>query len=146
MIRPPSLELPTGARVCRHLVRVIFGDTDAAGIVYYANYLRYFEAARGELMRELGLPYSKLFEEGITMPVIEQWWRYRAPARYDDVLLVSVWVHELGSASILVGAQIHKGDVLFGEGAVRLGCVDTHGAPRRLPAELVRLAAGPVAP
>jgi acyl-CoA thioester hydrolase len=132
MIRVPILEASANARRHTHPFRVAFGDTDAAGIVYYATYLRYFEQARTELLREAGVSYAELFAAGVVMPVVEQWLRYRAPACYDDLVAVTVWVHEARRASVLVGCQIHRGDLLLVEGAARLGCVDVDGRPRRL--------------
>jgi acyl-CoA thioester hydrolase len=141
VIRPPSLVRPEGAWCSRLTLRVIMGDTDAMGIVYYANYLRFFEAARAEMMRQAGLPYAPLFEQGLVLPVAEQWWRYRAPARFDDEIVVTTWVHEAGRGSMLIGCQIRRGDVLLGDGAARLGCIDRSGKVRRLPEELRALAA-----
>ncbi len=78
MIRVPGIVRPADAWCARLTIRVIMGDTDAFGIVYYANYLRFFEACRAEMMRQAGLPYGPLFDEGVILPVAEQWWRYRA--------------------------------------------------------------------
>ena len=137
MIRPPRIERPVGAWGHRFDIRVRFGDTDAAGIVYYANYLRYFEAGRAEMMREAGLPYAEVIDaENVVMPVVDTWVRYLAPARYDDLITVESWVHELRAASILVGSHIWRADTLLVSGGVRLGCVTTDGKPRRLPSRM----------
>ena len=69
-------------------VRVAFADTDAMGVVWHGNYLRWFEMARTELMRPTELPYPALVGRGIHLPVIEALVRYRKPARYDDLLIV----------------------------------------------------------
>jgi acyl-CoA thioester hydrolase len=69
-------------------VRVAFADTDAMGVAWHGNYLRWFEQARTELLRLTGLPYRALVESGIHLPVIEAVVRYRRPARYDDLLVV----------------------------------------------------------
>src|SRR5262249_5138353 len=71
-------------------IRVIYGDTDQAGIVYYANYLRFFEASRGAFLRERGRSYVEIEAAGLTMPVIEAHVRYLRPARYDDLIVVKV--------------------------------------------------------
>jgi len=134
MIRPPRIERPERAWGHRIEIRVRFGDTDAAGIVYYANYLRYFEAGRAEMMRAAGLPYAEVIgDEDVVMPVVDAWVRYLVPARYDDLLTVESWVHELRAASILVGTNIWRGDALLVNGGARLGCVTLQGKPRRLP-------------
>ena len=72
--------------------RVLYGDTDAGGVVYYANYLRYFEQGRTELMREHVMPYSLLEEQGVIMPVVECQVRYKASAKYDDNLVIETTV------------------------------------------------------
>jgi len=72
--------------------RVLYGDTDQMGIVYYANYLRFFEGARGEWIRNLGVSYAQIEEKGILLPVLEVGIRYLKPARYDDVLEIPLSV------------------------------------------------------
>jgi acyl-CoA thioester hydrolase len=76
-------------------VRVIYGDTDAAGVVYNANYLRYFEIGRTELMRAWICTYSEIEKLGFVLPVTETWARYKAPAIYDDLLTVETSIAEL---------------------------------------------------
>ena len=76
-------------------VRVIYGDTDAMGIVYYGNYLRWFEVGRAELMRRRGLAYREMNDEDYHLPVVESSASYRSPARYDDVLGIHAGVREL---------------------------------------------------
>ncbi len=73
-----------------HRHRVLYGDTDQMGFVYYANYLRFFEGARNEWIRGLGLPYREIEARGIMLPVLEAGVRYQQPARYDDELLVHI--------------------------------------------------------
>ena len=119
-------------------MRVRFGDTDAAGIVYYANYLRYFEAGRAELMRHLGMPYAEVVKDGYILPVVETWCRYRAPAVYDDLIEIHSWLHEHKQASLLIGCHIRRGDTLLAEGATRIGCMREDGTPCRLPPALRR--------
>ena len=140
MDRVPRLARPEHAFWHRHTERVRFGDTDAAGVVYYANYLRWFEAGRAELMRAGGLPYSQIVHDrGLFMPVVEAWSRYHRPARYDDSIQITSWAHEVRAATTLIAHQIHRGDELLAEGAARLACLDESGKPRRLPAEIVAM-------
>lgn len=115
-----------------HYERVRFGDTDAAGIVYYANFYRWFEAGRSELMRVGGVPYAQIVEEGLFMPVVESWCRYRTPAKYDDHLRITSWVHELKAATIVIAHQIHIDERLVCEGGARLACVNSDGRVRRI--------------
>lgn len=81
-------------------IRVTYAETDAMGIVYYANYLRWFEMGRTEFIRNLGIPYKKLEEEGIYLPVSEVFCKYLVSARYDDVLMIETAVDFLRRASI----------------------------------------------
>jgi acyl-CoA thioester hydrolase len=76
-------------------VRVLYGDTDAGGVVYNANYLRYFEIGRTELMREWVCTYKAIEELGFILPVTESWTRYKAPAFYDDLLTIETYLAEL---------------------------------------------------
>lgn len=73
---------------CRTAYRVIYGDTDNMGIAYYANYLRWFEIGRTELLRSWGLPYREIESRGILLPVAEAHCKYLAPAKYDDLLSI----------------------------------------------------------
>ena len=73
--------------------RVIYGDTDTMGIVYHANYLRWFEMGRNELFRYLGMPYKQVEEQGLTLPVSEVKCKYLTPARYDDVIMVHTTIN-----------------------------------------------------
>src|SRR5512141_1787198 len=94
----------------RTAVRVIYGDTDQMGVVYYGNYLRYFEAGRNEFIRARGLRYRD-FEErfGLRLPVAEAQVRYRAPARYDDLISVETSLAEVRRASARFEYRIVRG-------------------------------------
>ena len=91
-------------------VRVIFGDTDAGGIVYYGNYLRWFEVGRAELMRRKGFLYLVTVERGVLLPVIEMGARYHAPARYDDVLRIHAEIRDVGRVRLTFGYRIERDD------------------------------------
>src|SRR2546430_2810898 len=80
-------------------IRVIYGDTDQMGVVYYANYFRFFEFARSELFRARGVSYRDVEAGGSLLPVIEASCLYKAPARYDDLLLIQTEVGEIKNAS-----------------------------------------------
>ena len=84
----------------QHEIRVIFGDTDQMGVVYYANYLRFFESARAAYWRSLGKSYKDLEAWGVALPVIEAHVVYKRPAHYEDLLIVDVAVSELRGASL----------------------------------------------
>jgi acyl-CoA thioester hydrolase len=88
-------------------VRVRYAETDQMGIVYYANYLVWFELGRVELLRSLGLAYSKLeADHGCILPVIEARCRYRSPAKYDDEILIESWPSLVRSSVIRFAYRI----------------------------------------
>jgi acyl-CoA thioester hydrolase len=76
-------------RIFSHFVRVPYAHTDQMGFVYYANYLIYFEMARAEMLREVGLPYAELEKQGVFLPVLEAHCEYKSPAHFDDRLEIS---------------------------------------------------------
>ncbi|XCN75150.1 MAG: thioesterase family protein [Candidatus Electrothrix aestuarii] len=75
--------------------RVIYGDTDSGGVMYHANYLRLAEVGRTELMRQWAMPYSEIERQGVILPLTESYLRYKAPARYDDLVTISTSLAEL---------------------------------------------------
>lgn len=81
-------------------IRVRYGETDQMGHAYYANYLLWFEQARGALCRDRGFTYKSLEERGYKLPVVEVHVRYRDEVKYDDLILVRVWIGEIRRASI----------------------------------------------
>ncbi len=109
----------------RFEMRVYWEDTDAAGIVFFANYLKFFERARSEWLRSLGHEQETLRRDaGIAFVVSETAVRYRRPARLDDVLSVSVEVRHLGQASLEIGQQARRAGELLAEATIRIGCVE----------------------
>lgn len=89
-------------------IRVIYADTDAMGIVYHTNYIKWFEVGRGEFLRELGYPYSRMEEEGIWLPVAGVTCEYKSPGHYDDILLIKTWIKELGAATVVMAYEIYN--------------------------------------
>ena len=120
-----------------HPVRVYWEDTDAGGIVFYANYLKFFERARTEWLRSLGIEQSVLRKTtGGMFVVSETSVRYRQPARLDDELLVTARLEEPGRASFIIAQQasMKRGGVLLCEGTIRIGWVDAQSLrPARIP-------------
>jgi acyl-CoA thioester hydrolase len=116
-------------------VRVYYEDTDAGGIVYYANYLKFFERARTEWLRSLGIHQQELMEsEGAAFVVRSATVEYIAAARLDDELAVRLTVEKLGRASVQFKQEAWRGDVLLSTAAVKVGCVDAATMrPRALP-------------
>jgi acyl-CoA thioester hydrolase len=80
--------------------RVIYGDTDKMGVVYYANYLRWFERGRSEFLRQLGAPYGEIEARGIHFPVVEANCHYSKPARYEDLILIETRLDFMSRATL----------------------------------------------
>lgn len=89
-------------------IRVIYADTDAMGVVYHTNYIKWFEVGRCELLRSIGYPYAKLEEEGILLPVAECFCKYRLPAVYDDILEITARVGEMKGATVTLEYEIRR--------------------------------------
>lgn len=125
-------------------VRVYWEDTDAGGVVFYANYLKFFERARTEWLRAAGVEQQRLRDDtGAMFVVAEVQTRYLAPARLDDLLHVTVRVEEQGAASMVIVQEAFRGDVLLAEGRIRIGCVHAESLrPCRIPARVVNALAG----
>jgi acyl-CoA thioester hydrolase len=94
-------------------VRVRYADTDADGVVYYANYLTYFEVVRVEWLRDLGYPITRILAEGIILPVVEARLKYLRPARVDDLLTISATLVSVGPASFAFDYEITREDGLL---------------------------------
>ena len=123
----------------RHPVRVYWEDTDAGGVVFYANYLKFFERARTEWLRAKGHGQEQLrTETGAIFIVTDTALRYLRPARLDDLLEITVHVTQAGRASMTLAQQAWRGSELLTEGTIRIGCVDAGTfAPRRFPTPLL---------
>jgi len=118
--------------------RVLYGDTDQMQVAYYASYLRFFEGARNEWIRDLGITYAQIEASGFYLPVLEVGVRYLKPARYDDLLEIPLkasytrvkirfdyTVHKAGSPDVLIlGHTVHA-------------CINREGRPTRAPDWLV---------
>lgn len=129
-------EIP--ATAVRTSYRVPYADTDMMGVVYYANYLEYFERCRNELMRALGLAYADMENGGLMLPVVEARVSYRAPARYDDVLEIAGWVEEARGVRAKVRCVVMRGGEVLADGYTVHACIDSATRrPARLPPELL---------
>jgi acyl-CoA thioester hydrolase len=125
-------------------IRVIYGDTDQMGVVYYANYLRWFEAGRTEFLRAKGLSYSDFeAKEKLILPVVEAGVTYRQPARYDDLVAVETRLADVRRASARFEYEVRRGGDLLATGFTVHACVSVGGRIERLPREFVqRMKAG----
>ena len=124
-------------------VRVYYEDTDAGGVVYYANYLRFMERARTEWLRRIGVEQDALRDEqGVIFVVVAVDIQYQSPARFNDALEVSVSVTELKQASLTFAQKVIRGDESLCQATVRVGCVNAETLrPSRLPRGLREAAA-----
>jgi len=121
-------------------LRVLYGDTDQMGVVYYANYLRYFEAGRGEFLRAHGNNYRQVERMGYRLPVVEAQVHYERPAQYDDVLTIETTIAEARVASVRFVYRVARGKEQIATGETRHACLNLQGRPTRLPPELGALA------
>jgi acyl-CoA thioester hydrolase len=128
----------------RFPLRVYWEDTDAGGVVFYANYLKFFERARTEWLRSLGHEQERLrAETGTVFIVTDTSVRYLRPARLDDLLAVSVRVVHAGRAQMTIAQQAWRqtpqGEELVADGTIRIGCVDAGTfRPQRIPTAIVQ--------
>ena len=124
-----------GPLIHRKEIRVYYEDTDMAGIVYYANYLRYIERARSDWVREVGIDQLAMKDAGVVFAVRRVEADYIAPARFDDVLEVRTTLGDLSPAKMVMDQQVWRGDVLIFTASVLIVCIGARGKPVRLPAE-----------
>ncbi|MCF8199650.1 MAG: tol-pal system-associated acyl-CoA thioesterase [Sulfuritalea sp.] len=125
------------------ILRVYYEDTDAAGIVYYANYFRFIERGRTEFLRELGHDQNELMKEGIAFAVRSASTEFLKPAKLDDLLTVETGVESLGKAQLVFSQRIRRNDELLLDAKIRVACIDpARGRPIPMPRSLhVQLAA-----
>ena len=117
--------------------RVPYADTDQMSVVYYANYLTYFERSRTEMLRDAGLPYSKLEQQGYFLPVAEAVCKYRASATYDNLLTFRSYFMEARGVRLTIATEVWNDDKLLVEGYVVLACIGKNKKLVRVPASLV---------
>lgn len=120
-------------------VRVYYEDTDAGGVVYYANYLRFMERARTEWLRSLGLEQDALREQdGVIFAVRSVKVEFLKPARFNDLLRVTVSVRRVGGASVFFDQRVRCDDVALAHAELKVACLDARSfMPRAIPARVV---------
>ena len=126
-------------------LRVIYGDTDQMGVVYYANYFRYFEFSRSEYLRARGGDYTQLEQSGFGLPVVTAHCDYKRPAKYDDLIVIDVHLAELKRASLRFEYEVRReadGQVLATGHTVH-ACIGRTGKPTGLPEALVKILKAP---
>ena len=120
-------------------IRVLYRDTDKMGVVYHANYIVFYEAARTEMFRSIGLPYTLLEQMNIAMPIVEVESKYKAPAFYDDLLTVRATVKELPEVRAVVEYEVfNEAGTVINTGKTVLGYVNMdRKRPCRAPKEFI---------
>ena len=116
--------------------RVIYGDTDQMGVVYYANYLSFFERGRCEYMRERAFDYGAFEREGFFFPVVEANVKYKSPAKFDDLISIETEITAASRITLDFGYRVLRGETLLAEGFTRHACLSRSGRPVRLPLSL----------
>jgi acyl-CoA thioester hydrolase len=155
-----SADLRARARIVRHAaadvasapmpphqtrIRVRFDEVDQMNVVHHPRYLVYFEVARTQWLRDLGLPYRDVVGSGTHLAVVEVGVRHLRPARYDEELTVTTRCTELGGARVALGYEIRRGDEVLATGFTRLAAIDAAGKAKRLPERLREVFAAAVA-
>ncbi len=120
-------------------VTVRYAETDMMGIVYHANYLPWFEVGRTTLLKEIGVPYRKLEEEGFRLPVLEVSAKYLRPAVYDDTLEIVTTLRERPLLRIYLEYEVRRADEILATGTTVHAFVDRDGRPVRPPAWAVEM-------
>jgi len=115
-------------------LRVYYEDTDLAGIVYYANYLRFIERARSEWVRELGIDQAQMKADGMVFAVRRVEADYLSPAHYDDQLRVETTMQPGSGARLVMRQDVKRGDTILFSAIVTIICMTTQGVVCRLPA------------
>jgi len=122
-------------------IRVRYKDTDRLGVVYYGNYLTFFEVGRAEFMRALGYPYSRLESEGYSLVVIEAFAKYHGNVGYDATVSVKTAISDISGARMRFDYEVlsEKGGLLV-SGYTLHGCLNSKSKPSRIPSSLKTLA------
>jgi acyl-CoA thioester hydrolase len=126
-------------------VRVRYAETDRMGLLHHANYLVYFEQARTELLRDRGVTYRDLEDQGFLLVLTKVEVKYRSPARYDDLLRVVTTVTRTTPIRIEHEYKVYRDEALVAEGATTLACVDRTGKLQAMPDWLAKGTAPPSA-
>lgn len=117
-------------------IRVRYAETDRMGLLHHANYLVYFEQGRTELLRSLGLTYKDMEDRGFLLVLTKVEVKYRAPARYDDLLTLRTTVERTTAVRIDHRYELLRDGLLLAEGRTTLACVDRDGRVQPLPEDL----------
>lgn len=127
-------------KTCKTEIKVRYQETDNMGVVYYANYLVWFEIARTEYLRAAGISYRELESKGVYLMVAEARCKYKSPARYDDLVTAKTWISQMKNSSLKFDYELFVGDRLIASGdSVHVFTNKSH-KPVRIPDEIKALA------
>jgi len=121
------------------LIRVRYAETDQMGHAYYANYLVWFEQSRSAFFRDRGFSYKEVEAMGFKLPVVEVHARYKAEIKYDDLIIVRVWIEEIKRSAVKMSYEIWNGEVLATEGYTWHVLVGSDFKAIRVPPELLEV-------
>ncbi|NOY86207.1 MAG: YbgC/FadM family acyl-CoA thioesterase [Deltaproteobacteria bacterium] len=126
--------------------RICYEDTDSGGVVYYGNYLRYFERGRTEYLRLRGYSVKQFDDQGCLFPVVRAEINYRSPGFYDDLIRIETDMVRVGKTSVTFDHRVFRSadDTLLVKGRTTVVCVGRNLRPRRIPEEIRDLAGGPI--
>jgi len=125
-------------------IRPRYGEVDSMGVVYHAHYLVYFDIARTEYMRDRGAPYTGIEDLGLRLAVVGAQVHYIRPARYDQEIVVAVWVSAVAGASVTFEYQLRDAaGTTLATGLTRLACLGPSDRPTRLPADFIQALGAP---
>ncbi|MCR8634666.1 acyl-CoA thioesterase [Paenibacillus radicis (ex Xue et al. 2023)] len=115
-----------------HTIRVRYQETDQMGVVYHANYLNWFEIGRTELIRTLGMPYHKIEEQGLLLPLVDAQMQFKLPAKYDDLITICTRIEEYTHLRVHFSSEIRRGTELLVSGSTRHVWVNRDWKPTRI--------------
>ncbi|MDQ1910020.1 thioesterase family protein [Paenibacillus sp. GD4] len=115
-----------------HPLRVRYQETDQMGVVYHANYLNWFEIGRTEMIRQLGMPYGRIEENGLLLPVVEAELKFHAPAKYDDEIIMKTRIASYTNVRLEFQSEVRRGEELLVSGGTRHIWVNRDWKPARI--------------
>ena|SRR5919108_1208618 len=132
------MEQPPSAMKNVTSYQVIYGDTDRMGVVYYANYLRWFEKGRTEFLRQMGMPYTQIEASGMHFPVTDVSCRYFRSVRYDERVMIETRLTAVGRATLIFNYRLLRDadSQLVAMGSTKHACVDASGRVKKIPDDL----------
>ena len=120
-------------------LKIYYEDTDAGGVVYYANYLRYMERARTEFLREHGIDVAEYHGKGYVFAVVNVDIYYKKPAKLGETIEIVTEIAEMTNVTIILNQTVFTNDVLIAKAKVKLACLNEKGKPQRLPEAFSKL-------